>query len=41
MLQGLDVWILNTLRYTQHPSHLSLEKALGFIARTGDRGRGC
>ena len=37
VLQGLDVWILNTLRYTQHPSHLSLEKALEFIARMAPR----
>jgi phosphoribosyl 1,2-cyclic phosphate phosphodiesterase len=37
VLQGLDVWILNTLRYTRHPSHLSLEKALEFIARMAPR----
>lgn len=30
-LRGLDVWILNTLRYTEHPSHLSLAKALAWI----------
>ena len=33
MLEGLDVWILDALRYTPHPSHLSVEQALAFIAR--------
>ena len=32
-LQNLDVWILDTLRYKPHPSHLSVEQALGWIAR--------
>lgn len=32
-LEGLDVWILDALRYTPHPSHLSVEQALSFIAR--------
>lgn len=32
-LEGLDVWILDTLRYTLHPSHLSVEQALAWIAR--------
>ena len=32
-LQDLDVWILDALRYTPHPSHLSVEQALAFIAR--------
>lgn len=32
-LQGLDVWILDALRHTPHPSHLSVEQALAFIAR--------
>ena len=32
-LEGLDVWILDALRYTPHPSHLSVEQALAFIAR--------
>ncbi len=36
-LRGLDLWILNTLRYTPHPSHLSLEKALGFIEQLRPR----
>lgn len=33
LLEGLDVWILDALRYTPHPSHLSVEQALAFIAR--------
>ncbi len=32
-LTGLDVWILDTLRYKPHPSHLSVEQALGWITR--------
>lgn len=32
-LRDLDVWILDALRYTPHPSHLSVEQALGWIAR--------
>jgi phosphoribosyl 1,2-cyclic phosphate phosphodiesterase len=32
-LEGLDLWILNTLRYTPHPSHLTLSKALDWIGR--------
>jgi phosphoribosyl 1,2-cyclic phosphate phosphodiesterase len=32
-LEGLDVWILDALRYTPHPSHLTVEQALGYIAR--------
>ena len=30
---GLDVWIVDALRYTPHPSHFSLDDALGCIAR--------
>ena len=33
LLQHLDVWIIDTLRYTPHPSHLSVEQALQWIAR--------
>jgi phosphoribosyl 1,2-cyclic phosphate phosphodiesterase len=33
LLEGLDVWILDTLRYTTHPSHLSVEQALSWIER--------
>jgi len=32
-LEGLDLWILDALRYTGHPSHLSVEQALGWIGR--------
>lgn len=32
-LEGLDVWILDALRYTEHPSHLSVEQALSWIER--------
>ncbi len=33
MLEGLDVWIIDALRYTTHPSHFSVEEALGWIDR--------
>jgi len=33
MLQGLDLWILDALRRTPHPSHVHLEKALEWIKR--------
>lgn len=33
MLQGLDVWIVDALRYTPHPSHLSVKQALKWIDR--------
>jgi phosphoribosyl 1,2-cyclic phosphate phosphodiesterase len=33
VLKDLDVWILDALRYTPHPSHLSVGQALGWIAR--------
>jgi phosphoribosyl 1,2-cyclic phosphate phosphodiesterase len=32
-LQGLDLWIIDALRYTRHPSHFCLEEALGWIKR--------
>ena len=32
-LSGLDVWIVDALRYRPHPSHLSLSDALGWIER--------
>ncbi len=37
LLRGLDLWILNSLRYTEHPSHLSVDKALKWIARMEPR----
>jgi len=36
-VKGLDLWILNALRYTPHPSHLSVETALGWIGRLAPR----
>ncbi len=32
-LQGLDLWIVDALRYKPHPSHFSLDEALHEIAR--------
>ena len=32
-LEGLDVWILDALRYAPHPSHLSVADALGLVAQ--------
>ena len=32
-LRDLDLWILNTLRYAPHPSHLTLSKALEWVGR--------
>ena len=32
-LEGLDLWIVDALRYTRHPSHLSLEETLDWIER--------
>jgi phosphoribosyl 1,2-cyclic phosphate phosphodiesterase len=32
-LQNLDLWVLNTLRYTPHPSHLTLTQSLDWIER--------
>jgi phosphoribosyl 1,2-cyclic phosphate phosphodiesterase len=32
-LTGLDVWILDALRYRPHPSHFTVEEALGWIER--------
>jgi phosphoribosyl 1,2-cyclic phosphate phosphodiesterase len=36
-LEDLDVWILDALRRTPHPSHLSLSDALGWIERAAPR----
>ncbi len=36
-LEGLDLWIIDALRYTRHPSHFNLEQALGWIARMKPR----
>jgi phosphoribosyl 1,2-cyclic phosphate phosphodiesterase len=32
-LEGLDIWIIDALRYTPHPSHFSLAETLEWIAR--------
>lgn len=36
-VSGLELWILNSLRYTPHPSHLSMAAALGWIERMRPR----
>jgi len=33
ILAGVRVWVLDALRYTAHPTHASVEQALGWIAR--------
>ena len=33
LLEGLDVWVVDALRYMPHPSHFSLKEALGWIER--------
>lgn len=36
-LAGLDVWITDSLRYREHPSHFSVQEALQWIKRVGPR----
>jgi len=36
-LAGLDVWVVDALRYRPHPSHFSLDDALAWIARLKPR----
>ncbi len=36
-LEGLDVWIIDTLRPVPHPSHLTVKQALGWIERMKPR----
>ena len=33
MLQGLDVWVVDALRYTPHPSHFSVDEVLEWVER--------
>jgi phosphoribosyl 1,2-cyclic phosphate phosphodiesterase len=37
LLQGLDVWIVDALRFTPHPSHFSVKQALEWIERLQPR----
>ena len=37
MLRGLDVLILDALRYTPHPTHFSVDEALALIAEVKPR----
>jgi phosphoribosyl 1,2-cyclic phosphate phosphodiesterase len=36
-LEGVDVWIVDALRYTPHPTHANVETALSWIARVRPR----
>ena len=36
-LENLDLWIVDALRYTRHPSHLSLDETLGWVERLKPR----
>ncbi len=36
-LEGLDVWIVDALRYTPHPTHAHVDRALEWIARVRPR----
>ncbi len=33
LLQGLDVWVLDALRFTPHPSHFHVKRALEWVER--------
>ena len=33
LLEGLDVWIIDALRYRRHPSHMTVAEALSWIER--------
>ncbi len=37
LLEGLDIWVLDALRYKPHPSHVHLERALEWIERAAPR----
>lgn len=34
-LSGCDLWIVDALRYTPHPTHTHLDRTLGWIGRSG------
>ena len=36
-LEGLDMWIIDGLRYKPHPTHLSVDEALAWIERMRPR----
>ena len=36
-LEDLDVWVVDALRWTAHPSHANVERALGWIERAKPR----
>jgi phosphoribosyl 1,2-cyclic phosphate phosphodiesterase len=37
LLEGLDIWIIDALRYKRHPSHLTVDEALRWIDRLKPR----
>jgi phosphoribosyl 1,2-cyclic phosphate phosphodiesterase len=37
VLEGVEVWIVDALRYRPHPSHAGVETALAWIARVKPR----
>jgi len=37
LLDGLDIWVLDALRYKPHPSHVHLERSLEWIARAAPK----
>jgi phosphoribosyl 1,2-cyclic phosphate phosphodiesterase len=37
VLEGVDTWIVDALRYTPHPTHANVETALGWISRVKPR----
>jgi phosphoribosyl 1,2-cyclic phosphate phosphodiesterase len=37
LLEGLDVWIVDALRYVPHPSHFTVKQALGEIERVAPK----
>jgi len=38
LLEGLDLWIVDALRPTPHPSHFSVGQTLDWIKRLGPSG---